>query len=132
LTTRIARLLAVALLAANSCPARSAQGEGNNRFACETATDRIIVDGRGADRFRFRSWSKTKAISAAPDRELASGTEGVEGSGVCVHRIWTFRQGTTLFSVAEIGCADSAAPEDAIGVLVVTRQGRAGEVTWCR
>jgi hypothetical protein len=95
---------------------------GNVQFACRSATSRAIVDIGIDGAPRFRAWDTAKALTDKPDKDISKGTAVLEGTGACVHRVWTFTDPATKVDIEELGCMPDSnqPPAGAIGILDVS------------
>ncbi|XOF32299.1 MAG: hypothetical protein ACL93V_09615 [Candidatus Electrothrix sp. YB6] len=93
-------------------------------FVCRTPKYRIVVDTDNTDSscsYRYRVWNVPKALSFPPDLTINANCDAMEFQGTwpCVHRIWTFRNGTATYSISEPGCTGDGVPEETTGFLSV-------------
>jgi hypothetical protein len=77
--------------------------EREELFRCRTSTRLIVVD-RPATKPRYREWKSPRGSAGPPTRVLHDGEESFEGTGVCVHRTWTFEQRSGRVLLREPGC----------------------------
>lgn len=87
-------------------------------FVCDAAKHRAIVDSAG-DTPRYRVWNKPRSVTEEPDLEIRAGSRDFEGTTPCTHAIWTFRSGTAVYTVEELGCAEGDETGRAKGELIV-------------
>lgn len=100
-------------------------------LACSTEKFRIEIEAMGDGKPLYRAWNLPHAASAVPAMELA-GTMTREGTGVCSHRIWRFRNGNTDYVVTEPGCTDGGGvPAGAKAQLEVDIAGKPRLKAWC-
>lgn len=101
------------------------------RFVCHTPKHRILIDQTGTEKLRYRAWVKPHTFPDKPDMEIGTGTETLEGSDICGHAIWTFKNGKTQYQVSELGCTDGSEPKGSIGSVEVTVGDKPAETLWC-
>lgn len=102
-------------------------------FVCRTDVNRIVVDTQTDGTLRLRAWNKETLLWQAPDTEIKDGKKTIEGTGVCVHSVWTFSSGTTEFELSGGGACypdSNEPPPDALGQFV-KRSGNRIEGQWC-
>jgi hypothetical protein len=122
-----------AIVAVN-IPAASRQNKsGRVLFACRADQYRVIVDIGGDEKPRYRVWENMRSIVEHPDLEIAGGKEAIEGTGSCAHTIWTFKNGTRLTTVEELGCFPDSnqPPETATGQLIISPGEKEEKWWWC-
>jgi hypothetical protein len=103
-------------------------------FACQTDLLRIAIDVGDQSSLRYRVWNKPRSVTGGkPDLEILKGTVNVEGTGPCVHPIWTFATGDTTHTVFRGGCfpGTDQPPEGVIGFIAISVNGKTGERSWC-
>lgn len=102
---------------------------------CETSIHRVVIDSAAGSggKLRYRVWNKPHFPPDSPDLVLTSGAATVEGSGPCEHDIWTFTQGDTTYSLAELRCGfgTDGPPDDARAGLEVAVKGQVKASWWC-
>ncbi len=109
------------------------QGESSTsiEFVCRTSEFRSVVD-RGFDgALRLRSWNVPRLVSEAPDLELFSGRQDSEGTSVCAHRIFSFEDEDTTYSMRELGCSAAPPPENSVGTVSIRMGGTEVASAWC-
>lgn len=90
-------------------------------FVCETKKHRIVIEEQGEDpKPRYRVWNRPKPLGDKPDLEIAEGSTGWEGSGVCATPTWKFPAGKSTIEVSGLACGPGDEPDGAIGLLTVT------------
>ncbi len=115
---------------ASTAAGRSAGTDGV-LLTCDTAKFHIVIAAAADHRRRCRSWNRPRLPPDEPALDLA-GDENREGTGVCAHRIWRFRNGNTRYIVAEPGCNAGDVPAGAKARLEVESAGRTLLQSWCR
>lgn len=101
-------------------------------YTCETKSHRIAVDEVEEGNFRYRSWNKSKSLSAAPDVDFMHGKQAFEGTGICAVPVYSFTSGSTGYQVeAGLGCTDGSESPKATGHLTVTVGGKQVTDDWC-
>jgi len=110
-------------------PTKSKLVANTVRFVCDADKHRVIIDAEAG--LRYRAWTKPHSLTEKPDMEITNGKESYEGSGACVHAVWTFAEGTTEFIVSELGCGGDS-PPDATGALEVYFPDKPSVTWWCR
>jgi len=103
--------------------------------ACETSRVTAVVMRTGTGDFAYAAWNKPKKPgkpNVKPDLVLEGGTEGLEGSGACAHRLWRFTNGDTEYQLSELGCTEEEPPEGSIGQLSVFVGGDHKATSWCK
>jgi hypothetical protein len=102
---------------------------GRLEFACRTDSYRIIVDVGPGGEPRFREWNMGHPLIQKPDTELLHGKAGVEGTGSCSYRVWSFNDGDKRLSVEGLGCFSDRKPppSTATGQFVAAT----GATSWC-
>ena len=73
-------------------------------FAGRTPEHRFIIDVAAGGLSRLRLWNAGQQLLSRPEWDIRQGAKRVEGTGPCVHAIWTFLSGATKFVVDEHGC----------------------------
>ena len=109
----------------------SEEKSANVAFVCRTTAFRSVVDRNVDNTLRFRVWSRPRLIGQAPDLELLSGREDIEGTGVCAHRVFSFESEDATYSVSELGCSAGFPPDDAVGVYSTRAGGTETTSAWC-
>lgn len=102
------------------------------QFVCDAEAYRVVVDTERSGGLRYRAWNQPRELTNKPDIEIITGTGSLEGSGVCTHAIWTFKKGTSQFTVSELGCTDGSEPAGTSGELVVSIDGDVQQRSWCK
>jgi hypothetical protein len=97
-------------------------------FTCGAKLQRLIVDSDSAGKLRLRAWERPRSLSEKPDLEIAGGEWDVQGTSSCASASWTFRTPATAILLRQRSCQEG--PDDALGILEVTRDGATGE-WWC-
>jgi hypothetical protein len=98
-------------------------------FACQTHTDRIIVDQLKGETLRYRAWRKPHALVDKPDVETIHGKKEFRGIGPCAYPLWSFTDGATKVVVEGLGCSNGDQPENAVGTIETNdKQADSG---WC-
>ncbi len=112
--------------------AAAARAAGGNKvlLACDTNKFHIVIDAGADDQPRYRSWNQPNLPPADPAMNLI-GDESREGTGMCSHRIWHFRNGNTDYVVSEPGCTNGEVPSNAKAQLTVQTHGRTQLESWC-
>jgi len=100
-------------------------------YICDTTKLHIVIDSKADEVPRYRAWVKPHPLTVKPDMEIDSGSETVEGTGVCDHSIWSFKKGDTQFEVSQLGCTEGSEPSGAVGQLEITIRGELKETLWC-
>jgi hypothetical protein len=108
-----------------------AKSDHQIRFVCHTQKYRILIDQTGAEKLRYRAWVKPSTFPDKPDMEIDTGAETVEGSDICGHSIWTFKNGKTQYQVSELGCTNGSEPKDSVGSVNITIGDKPIETLWC-
>lgn len=116
----------VSLPAAAAQPAQARKPE----LACKTDKFRIEIESMGDGKPLYRAWNLPHASPKPPAIELA-GNMTREGTGMCSHRIWRFRNGNTDYIVTEPGCTDGSEPSGAKAQLEVEIAGKPRLKAWC-
>lgn len=118
--------------AGNPAPVAPPRPLSGNRalLACDTNKFHIAIDTDADGQPRYRSWNLSSPPPAQPAMFLV-GDESREGSGVCSHRTWRFRNGNTRYIVSEPGCDAGDTPSNAKARLVVVIDGRPQLESWC-
>ena len=102
---------------------------GRVEFTCRTDSYRVIVDIGLDGELRFRAWNVGHPLVQKPDTELLHGKAGVEGTGSCSYRVWSFNDGDKRLSVEGLGCfSDRNPPPSAATGQFVTAT---GATAWC-
>jgi len=102
------------------------------RFVCRANDQRILIDTVADGALRYRAWKQPHSVTERPDFALSSGTEVIEGTGGCAHRVWSFRNGDHVNSVSELGCSGEVSPpHGATGHLSITTGTRETGEEWC-
>lgn len=112
-------------------PRGAEERSANAAFVCRTTVFRSVVDRNVDGTLRLRVWNRPRPIDQTPDLELRSGQEGVEGTGVCGHRVFSFERDDTTYSVSEIGCTAEFPPDDAVGRYSTRVGGAVTASMWC-
>lgn len=99
------------------------------QLACSTDKFHIVIDGKD-DAPRYRSWNTPHAPPDAPALELVGQGDG-EGSGVCFHRIWRFRNSNVGYVLSQPGCSEGSVPDKAKAQLEVRIGNRPPLTSWC-
>lgn len=103
-------------------------------LACNTKQTRILIDATKDGTARFRSWGFSRSLSDAPDSEIGGGTESVEGTGPCAHRVWTFKNAKTQITLEAPGCyGDNDGPPQGAQAQLSISMGNAAAPApeWC-
>lgn len=101
------------------------------RLRCRGPKGVALVEDIGEGKLRYRSWSKGKGRRSKPALEIVEGTEVAEGTGPCLHSIYSFQKGDAEYSVEGLGCSPGA-PKGATGLSIVRRAGKETGRWWCR
>lgn len=102
------------------------------RFVCRTETSRMVIDGGSSGPVRLRSWSRPKFVMGRPDVEILLGSETLEGTGPCAHRVWRFPRSDGPIELSETGCSDGSDPTGVLGsVTWNAEEGRRSKAEWC-
>jgi hypothetical protein len=111
---------------------RKAKSErAKTQIACSTDKFHIVIDADDDGTTRYRSWNKPHAPPDKPALEL-NGTAGGEGTGVCFHRNWNFKNSDVEYVVTENkGCGDGSHSADALAQLEVLLGGKPQLTSWC-
>lgn len=124
------RLRVVAVNLPDSAADKQKPGARKVQLACDTDKFHVVIDGSD-DAPRYRSWNKPHAPPDKPAMELI-GTGGSEGTGVCSHRNWKFKNGTVEYSLVENrGCSDGSNPANARAQLEVLIGDKSPLTSWC-
>lgn len=99
-------------------------------LTCDTNKFHIVIDAAADGQPRYRSWGSAHLPPAAPAMNLV-GQESSEGTGMCRHRIWQFRNGNTDYVVSEPGCTAGDVPANAKAQLEVAINGKTQLDSWC-
>jgi hypothetical protein len=86
-------------------------------FACQTQTDRIIVDQPKGETLRYRAWRKPHSLLDKPDSEIKNGKQAFQGTGSCAYPLWSFTDGATKVVVEGLGCSNGDQPDNAVGTI---------------
>lgn len=116
-------------LHAASVPATATTGR-KSELVCTTDRFRIEIESMGDDKPLYRAWNLPHAASGPPAMELA-GSMTREGTGLCNHRIWHFRNSNTDYVVTEPGCTEGSVPSGAKAQLEVDIAGKPRLKAWC-
>lgn len=116
-------------LQAAATPATAAAAR-KPELACKTDKFRIEIESMGDGKPLYRAWNLPHAAPEPPAMELA-GNVTREGTGMCSHRIWHFRNGNTDYVVTEPGCTDGSEPAGAKAQLEVDIAGKPRLKAWC-
>lgn len=100
-------------------------------LGCSTDKFRIVIDAMGEGAARYRSWNQPHAAPDTPAMELAGAAAQGEGTGMCFHRSWRFRNGNVTYAVSEPGCNDGSVPVGAKARLEVDIAGKPQLQAWC-
>jgi hypothetical protein len=109
-------------------PSRTAP---ETKLKCVAPANTVVVEDLGGP-LRYRSWRKGQPMTARPDLVLEGGTVTFDGSGVCEHATYTFKNGDTTYEVSELGCTDGSEPAGTTGRLAVSRGDTALADWFCR
>jgi len=109
----------------------SSKADHQVQFICHTPKYRILIDATDGGKMRYRAWAKPRAFPDKPDMQIDTGIVRGEGSDVCAHDIWTFKNGKTQYEVSELGCTDGSEPKNAIGSVDITIGEKPVETLWC-
>jgi hypothetical protein len=93
------------------------------KLKCVAPTSTVLVEDLGGT-LRYRSWHTGQPKTAKPDLTLESGTGTLEGTGLCAHAIYAFKNGDTTYELSELGCSDGSEPDGTTGRLTVSRGGK--------
>ncbi len=111
---------------------RAARKETGVRFVCRTDDQRSAVDVTSDGALRYRSWKRPRTTAEKPDSEILPGVETWEGTGPCAHRVWSFKNGSVVSSVSELGCwGEDKPPDGAIGELTIETGNSEMKTAWC-
>lgn len=99
-------------------------------LSCDTNKYHIVIDAAADEQPRYRSWNRPDLPPAAPAMDLV-GEASAEGTGICLRRIWRFRNGNVDYIVSEPGCSAGDVPANAKARLEVTRGGKQLLESWC-
>lgn len=116
-----------------------AENRGNNQsarkidFICQTGKYRIVIDADANQIPRYRAWNKSHPVTGDPDLRIDSGKSEFEGTGVCSHKVWTFKNGSTTYTTEELGCFPDSnePPKTAVGMFAVRTAGKPEVFGWC-
>lgn len=102
-------------------------------YVCVTDKHYVVIDDEDNKHYRYRAWRGSRALDEKPDMEIATGTLGSEGSGLCAYDIWKFKTGDTEFDVMGMGCGgdNPDEPKDASGQLQVLIKDELKQSEWC-
>jgi hypothetical protein len=100
-------------------------------FICQTDKYRIVVDSETPKTSRYRAWNRPHPLTGPPDLELLDGAMSFEGTGLCSHRLWTFKNGVASYVVQDLGCTENAPPKDATGMFEVQVSSQTKARGWC-
>jgi hypothetical protein len=102
-------------------------------FICRTEKLQIVIDSDIAGVPHYRAWNRPHTISDNPDLEISIGNKEIEGTDGCAHAVWTFKRGTTIYTVEELGCFPDSnqPPEGARGMLEVKVADKPEASSWC-
>lgn len=100
-------------------------------FACQTDKYRVVVDKIKGGTLRYRAWNHSRSLIEEPDTKLLDGAKDLEGTGVCVHPVWTFSGSASNVVVEGLGCSGEKPPEGAVGTLQVGTKDNPGIGAWC-
>lgn len=112
-----------------AAPTRAAGGS-KVLLECDTNKFHIVIDAGADEQPRYRSWNQPSLPPAQPAMNLV-GDELREGTGMCAHRIWRFRNGNTSYVVSEPGCTEGDVPTNAKAQLAVEINGKTQLQSWC-
>lgn len=103
---------------------------GKVEVTCDAAKYRIVVESGEDGRPRLRAWTKPRSLTEKPDIEIPHGTDELQGTGPCLHPVWTFKTNAMQFVVEGIGCTEEQPPAAATATLDVS-PGSTAQEDWC-
>ena len=105
------------------------------KFVCQTDANRIVVDTDAGGALRYRAWRKPRAVTDAPDVEIAKGEGKVEGTNYCAVSTYTFKNGgSTYYVEGGLGCwgdNEPGPPKGVTGHLEVRIRDKQPIWDWC-
>jgi hypothetical protein len=105
-------------------PGRTGSRASGVVFVCRTNDQRAVVDRRPDGTVRLRSWARPRTPAEAPSLEIARGSETVEGTGACAHRVWSFKSAAASYEISEPGCSADPVPDGVLGFLTAESAGK--------
>jgi hypothetical protein len=107
--------------------------KGHVLFSCRADGQSIQVSADGSGGVMCRAWRSGRSFSTPPDLQIPRGTQTVEGSSGCVHRIWSFSDRAVTYSLSELGCFPDSnpPPKGATGQFILNPDTSREKVLWC-
>lgn len=107
-------------------------GERSLAFVCETPLHRIMIDGDGEERYRYRVWNKPRSVQLPPDTEILQGSLSYDGTGICAAAQWRFLHSNSTYTVSELSACQADIPAAALGQLEVLVNDKVQQTLWCQ
>lgn len=106
--------------------------KGKVLIACGLGGQAVSVTADGIGGAELRMW-RSAAATGPPGVEVLRGTPTAEAAGLCAWRAWSFADGTSNYTVAEVGCLPAIVPAPWGTVARVTQQtpGAQDDGAWC-